>query len=85
MRKNGVPVPQLRYFWLALLARTFEEADGRHKCGVDTQEEAQDWLLNEGDEFEIVCELAGLDGEVVRKEARRRWMPSLSVLPTHQS
>ena len=75
MSTNGTPLPlrQLRYFWLSLLARTFEEAEGRYSYGVNVKEEAREWLLTNEVEFEVVCELAGLDGKVVRAEARRRW------------
>jgi hypothetical protein len=40
---------------------------------IDAQKEAQRWLLEDEVQFPLVCELAGLDGEVVRAEARRRW------------
>jgi len=64
--------------WLAVVQQAFtdsiegflgsrEVSTARRDCAV-----AREWLLGNGEDFRIVCALAGLEPDYIRAEARRR-------------
>lgn len=68
-----------RQLWCAVLLQAVREAQGRYIAGkgnstADAQETIQrtatEWLLKNGDDFYMVCEMAGINPKKARRSLR---------------
>ena len=58
--------------WLAVIERAFSDAIGEAGDAAFNSVEARRWIMTRNDDFDLVCQLAGIEPHAVRVTLAKR-------------